>query len=542
MKARHILLYIMAAFAAQAAYAQQLVVATTGGTQNASDMKEKPYTLFGSGNGMTVTALTDETLPFIMAKDTRVSLFYKALTATHLDDSLRAYRDETYYCSPDSTENGRCYPTPTEYDNVFYPAERLYGYTGFVETDDVFAAQGINSLDDLRAYAKKVYDDMYPQDAAITDETDPRNSLNRFVAYHFLPEAMQYDQLTVNDDMLKNFDRTHWDVADWYETMMPHSLMKISYPSGSQVGRYVNRRGVQSRPDMYGVFVPGAKIQLPDDGGANHLAVNGVYHYIDSIIDYGRQTQEVVLNERIRIDATTLSPDFINSGARGHADVNGNPYGSYTYSANPSTNPNTCLGFKAGSAENFFFNDEQTHLHVRNRYLSFWSYQGDEVAVIGPYDFSVKLPPLPEGTYELRLGIVINFQSRGVVQFFFDDRTCGLPRDLRLSPTHGSVGWVADGTNAEVNLENDHMMRLGGWMKGPAAYIPSGAHSPNNAMRTLSTCVRMIITTFHSDGVTDHYLRMEQQLGNPNGGMAFDYIELVPVSVYDNPSYPEDIY
>jgi hypothetical protein len=257
---------------------------------------------------------------------------------------------------------------------------RYFGYTGFVEPNEVFAQHGIKTLDDLRNYAKQVYDEMYPEDAGVKDETDSRNSLNRFVAYHFLPERIEYDKLTADNILLRTFDRKHWDVAEWYETMMPYSIMKVSYPSGSSEGRYVNRRGVMDRPDRRGVFVAGAKIKSPSKADKELVAINGVYHYIDDIIDYGRNTQEVVLNERMRIDATTLSPDFMTSGARGHAvvgvgGVSSYPgqYGRQSSSPDPDMNPNHCIGFKRGAVTNFAVSPN-THLYVRNRYLSSWSY------------------------------------------------------------------------------------------------------------------------------------------------------------------------
>ena len=65
--------------------------------------------------------------------------------------------------------------------------------------------------------------------------------------------------------------------------------------------------------------------------------LNGVYHYIDDIISYDLFTQdELFRGERLRIDCSTLSPDFMNqtgyggSYARGHytlSDVEGGKYG-----------------------------------------------------------------------------------------------------------------------------------------------------------------------------------------------------------------------
>ena len=497
---------------------------------------------------------TTEMLPDLIKKDTTVSLFYEAYELTHLNDSMMNYIDENYHCSVDSFEKGHTFYTGVEYDNVFYMEKRTHGYTGFVETNDVFAQRNINTLDDLKAYAKTVYDDMYPEDKDITDPTDRRNSLNRFISYHFLDRTAIYNALTVDTKVLTaNFDRRHWDVADWYETMMPYSIMKISYPSGSQAGRYVNRRGIQNRKDSRGVFVAGAKILSPSESKIDQIAVNGVYHYITDIIDYGRNTQEVVLNERMRIDASTLSPDFMTSGARGHSvkGVGGcsefpGQYGASSTSSDPAVNINTCLGFKAGSCKNFVYSDVKTHLHVRNRYLNFWSYEGDEVCIQGMYDVIFKLPPVPEGDYEFRSQSCLDFPTRGIIQVYLDKNPCGIPLDIRIGGTNASIGWKSDtdlGDDEAINAY-DKAMHNRQWMKGPLSYgsTAQDGSGSRNPMRNTANQLRRIWAVFHSDGKTEHWVRVQQKLESTNGTFPFDYIELCPRSVYNNELYPEDKY
>ena len=496
---------------------------------------------------------SNEMLPDLLEKDSSITLFYQALKMTHMDDSMQLYIDDTYYCSPDSFEEGHTYYTGVEYDNVFYMEKRFFGYTGFIEKDEVYAAYGINNLDDLIQYAKQVYDEVYPECADITDPTDRRNSLNRFVSYHFLPFRCPYNMLTVDNKMLSaNFDRRHWDVADWYETMAPYSIMKISYPSGSQQGRYVNRRGIQNRKDSRGVFVPGAKISTPSEAEVNQTAVNGVYHYVNDIITYGKETQEVVLNERMRMDASTLSPDFITSGARGHSviGVGGCPdypgqYGAQSFSSDPKENINTCLGFKAGTAKNFQYTDA-THLHVRPRYMNFASYEGDEVTIQGMFDVTFKLPPVPEGNYEVRTQSCLNFPTRGIIQVYLDGEPCGIPVDVRIAGTNAKIGWRSDTDlgDDEAIMAYDKAMHNRGWMKGPASYGLTAANGDGgrSLMRDGSDQLRKVWGVFHSDGRTDHYVRVQQKLETTNGTFPFDYLELCPQSVYNNEYYPEDKY
>ena len=496
---------------------------------------------------------TTEMLPDLMKKDSTISLFYNAMKLCSLDTLMRDYKDENYHLSVDSIDEWFPQATAVEVDMVGYPEHRYYGYTGFIEQNDVYAAHGIHNLEDLKAYAKQVYDEVYPEDADVTDYKDRRNSLNRFVSYHFLPARIVYNMLTADNVLLKCFDRRHWDVADWYETMLPYSIMKLSFPSGSQAGRYVNRRGVQNRKDSRGEFVAGAKIKTPSESGRDLVAVNGVYHYIDDIIDYGFTTQNVVLNERMRIDASTLSPDFLTSGARGHGvvGVGGVPsqpgqYGKSSSSRDPNVNPNHCLGFKRGYVTNFDFT-QKTHMHVRNRYLNFWSYQGDELLISGMFDITFRIPPVPEGEYELRIQTCLGFSNRGILQVYLDGKPCGIPLDMRKQGDDPSIGYKSDTSlgDQEAIAAYDKAMHNRGWMKGPLSYGSIGEDGSGSPgwMRNTNNQLRRIWTTFHSDGKTDHYLRVQQKLDMGDmGTFAFDYMELCPRSVYNNEYYPEDKY
>lgn len=502
-------------------------------------------------------------LPELLGKDHSISLFNQALEATHLNDSLLAYIDMNYSVGKDSTDwtNDRlCIGSSLEYDNVAYMPIRYFKFTVFAETDEVLADKyGITSLDELKALARQLYDPMYPEDAGISDPTDRRNSLNRFVSYHMLPFQASYYQLTCVDGpgstLAGLFDRHMTDISDWYETMMPHSLMKFSFPMGEESGLYINRRGVMSHPDARGVKIRGAKVTTPEKMGDN-MAINGIYYYIDDILAYDQTTQNSIIGaERLRMDCTTLSPDFLTSGARGHyttSSIENGKYGRGGQGSMAITNCNTCLGFKGQFTKNFKFNDAQTHLHVRNRVLSFWSYEGDDVTISGYFDVTVKLPPVPEGDWELRLGSTFGVNSRGIVQYYFGTENnmtaCGMPQDMRPGGANPIVGWKSDNSLGDAfGISNlDVEFHKNGWMKGPANY-GSGASGETGggmgtAFRDIENTLRKVIVRFHSDGKSDYYLRMKQVLDVMNSNMDFDYIELCPECVYDNEYYNEDIY
>lgn len=488
-----------------------------------------------------------------LSNDENTSLYEQALIATHLTDSLERFIDESYSVGTDSidwTNDALVMPTATEYDNVAYMEHRYIKYTMFVCPDSVLRDKyGITDLDGLRAKAKELYDPMYPEDAGITDETDRRNSLNRFISYHILDRSASYYQLTAvdgaNSTLAINWDRTKWDIADWYETMMPYSIMKFSFPSGGQAGLYINRRGVQGHADARGVFVRGAKVTEPSKMGRINTCANGLYFYIDDIVAYDQQTQDVVLNERLRIDATTLSPDFMTSGARGHytrSSYEGGKYGIWD-DTKDHNNKNRCLGFKPGSAKNFEFNSN-THLHVRPRVLSFWSYQGDEVTVLGVFDLTVKLPPVPKGDYELRLFTCVDFKNRGIVQVYIDGVPQGIPFDMRPRG-EDLFGWKSDkdlGDEDAIAAFDKSIHNLG-WMKGPKSYYSANSENggaKGTCFRDAGNTIRKVLGHFTSDGKTEHYVRFQQKLESTVNALNFDFIELCPSTIYNNEYIAED--
>ena len=462
-----------------------------------------------------VLTSSNDLLPTVLEKNPTITLFCQAMKLTGLDVLTSKYIDPTYSCSHDSVELGIYYHTGNEWETGYFMKQRKFRYTAFVETNQVFADAGIDttSLQGLKAYAKSVYDATYPKDAGLYDQdwTNRKNPLNRFIAYHFLDRLGTYYGLTISGEVKRLMQvTTVMDATDTYETLCPHTVMQVSYPSD---GLYLNRKGVGAHFSVKGVKI------APSDS----LALNGVYHYIDNILTYSTETKDIVFNCRFRFDATTLSPDFMNGtpAARGRAGTA------------------TCTAFKDGAVKDWSFSDK-TFVSVRNRHTEFDSYQGDEVVLLGQYDFTFKLPPVPEGTYEIRLGYCAMW-TRGVIQTIFKRRSndgswikpfisCGIPLDLRVFANNPAIGWVADTGNKETDMANDKAMHNRGYMKGPDSIEKNGSPSFRNSSATF----RCILTTRYLSADEDNYLHIRQVLDNPKAEFAFDYIELCPKSVYDN--------
>ena len=447
--------------------------------------------------------------------DSTLTLFAQALRLTGMADSLTKYIDETYHCSEDSVYTGtmeRCTSGSAQYTRTFWVGKRYFKYTAFVEPDSVFHRNGINNMDDLKAYAKRIYDETYPEDAGQYDDNpkDRRNPLNRFISYHLLPRIGQYNSWVPSGTIRERcLDTKLIDAEEYYETMCPGTIMRFA---GVPKGLYINRRGVGNNGYERGIRIEGVKVLSPSESGStDQNALNGVYHYLDDILAYTTEVRDVVLNRRIRIDATVLSPDFMNCNGRGR-------YGE-----------DILTGFKRGYITDWTISKE-TFVGVHSDVDYWWSYQANAVCVSGVFDVSFKLPPVPSGTYEVRLGYTPG-DERGVVQVYLDNEPCGIPIDLRVGGGDPTIGAVADTEDEEENIANDKAMHNRGYMKSTDVWHPGGG---DDAMRALSP-LRRILATKYLDSNKTYHLRFRQVLDDPNRYWSFDYIELCPKSVYGSP-------
>ena len=443
-----------------------------------------------------------------------VSLFSSALSQTGMKDSLQSYIDPNYTVLDElAVTDGVYYHCGNEYEYAYYPKKRYLKYTAFVEPDSIYHLHHIYTLDDLKAYAKSIYDATYPDDAGLydNDPTNRKNPLNRFVSYHLLDRMGNYNEWNITGTLKSECNMGSLvDATDFFETMCPGTIMKISSPSE---GLFINRKGVGSSYTVRGV-----KVLAPSEVSFDQNALNGIVHYLDDILVYDVTTRDVVFNTRFRIDATTTSPDFMNSGARGKTSLGSSDHTS---------------GFWAGSLKNWKFNNS-TFVALRLRHPEWNSYEGDAVAIEGIFDISVKLPPVPDGTYQVRLSISA-MSTRGVVQVYLNNKPCGIPVDMRVVGTDPSIGWVAD-VNAGASASDkavDKAMRNRGYYKGPNSY---GRYTSTGLIlyRDESTALRIVLATTYLSSTQDNYLRFRQVLDDPKSEFPFDYLELCPKSIYDN--------
>lgn len=463
-------------------------------------------------------------LPEIMLDDENISIFNSALSLTGMSDSLYKYLDDSYTCGIDSINKGVPFHRAGAMYMSYYPQNRMQRYTALVETNGVFAKRGINNLSDLKDYAKEVYDEMYPEDAGKYDKewTNRKNPLNRFISYHLLPYYGAINDFTISESGIDYKSTCSMpnliDCTDWYTTLMPGTIMKMSAPAE---GLFINRKGVDKRFRVRGVkvYTPTEMKAVHDqellDAGRpaaplNQQALNGIYHYIDDVLTYNAETRDVVFNDRIRWNVVSLSTEFLNAGARGN------------------TNGKHLAAFKQIEGWDFHGHTPTLTFRERNTWNQTYS---DGVDLIGQFDISFKLPPVPANTYEIRFAYGAGV-DRGVVQIYFGEKDhmqpMGLPIDFRIFGGDPTIGFVDDVEDEEQNRAIDKAMHNRGYMKDMDSWNQGGSTN----LRSVSGKLRKILTTQALDPNKEYWLRIKLVLDNAEAELPINYFEFCPKSVY----------
>lgn len=476
-------------------------------------------------------ALSNAYLPQIIGEAGNLNIFSMLLYQTGWDTQLQQYRDEEYEKRTNLEEN--------------MPEHRYIGYTAFVETDSVFHEKwGIDlpqmsngtmtNAATIMQQIKEKCRQAYPN-AKDEDMKSGANAVNQFVAYHLLPERIAYNKLVIHYGELgysyKNATRLTIDCFEYYETMTKVHRRLLKLTEGRQTdGIRINRHCTYDEDDFSEITVPRPGIKIsPDNGGYDFNALNGFYYPIDDILVYDDDVPNVVLNERLRFDFSSILPELITNGYR-------------------RPNQNITLQIPHGYFENMTFTEKSNYRYLPGYGAGWPNFQGDEHNVMGMYDLTVKLPPVPlEGTYELRWAIPI-YPTRGMAQFYFGTdkenlTAIGLPVDLRLFADNPTIGWKADVDDQTVNREKDRAMRNHGYMMPPKHDGPTTGGVVNLSLRaqTQYQRIRKIVYTGNFKPDETYYVRCKSVLSNTSTQFVMDWLELVPKNVY-NGTNPEDIW
>lgn len=462
-----------------------------------------------------------ELLSAAIASDSTFVIFARALELTGMSDSLTLEKDLTYnwlnYASLVTTpkENGAWYYTPV-------PHERYYGYTALIESDATYNAHQIFTLNDLKNYAKSVYDEIFPEDASISDPTSRRNSLNRFVSYHLINKKL------TSSKFINDYDTDHMiktvDMQEYIEPMCPNTLIEV----------YKERTTKKSNLFNF-VDKDLSKVVSLVTSNMDNISGNGVYHEIDNILVYSKQVEDYLSSKRLRFEAASFFPELTNNNMRG-SQFKALSKGDYT-TVDQSVHwqlPRNYIDRITSS--------EQTVVGYLSGYPSFDDYMGDEIFLAASpgklYDFSITTLPVPAGTYEVRFGYQVN-GKRGVAQLYLDGKPCGVPLNLNNSGDNASIGYIlpsVSNLDDPFGFENDKMMRNRGYMKAPETFLPVQKNwYPAVDARHDRTTLRRIMGTYTFTKSSNHIMTVK---GLSAGEFMFDYLEFVPVSVIES----EDIY
>lgn len=481
------------------------------------------------------------------------TLFMEALRRTGLNNSILPERDD----SPEMLERLAQYAANYTGDGQKVPSARRFGFTVFVEKDEIYAqiydpqnqVKPIYTgdleadLQSLANYAKEIYDEVYPEDAGLYDNdyTHPRNPLHRFIAYHILPRNVGYSDLVL--------PTSDWSVPEggdheeYYETMAG-PLLRLQ-----MVSRYGNEIYLD-RCERDNNLMGGVRVLR----SGNASTVNGNYQFIDRVLAYTTGVKNMFLTERIRIDTGSLLAELTNNNVRNDADVE--MLGWY---------------FPTGYFESVSYDDQCECFYnrwpiQRSDATDGWSHEDlmafklDNMNFGGEYDVWFRIPEVPAGTYEIRIGYVANgYMAISQIYFGYDTENMeptGIPLDLSMGGGAPKVGMIADGALFDDRIydismntqglptitENDKAMRNQGYMKGPDAM-----YRVNIDRVTKGTCctddwwyLRHIVTTKDLRG-EPFYLRFRNVDERTGRMLNIDFIELCPRSVY-NGAVLEDRY
>ena len=537
---------------------------------------------------------SDQPTSSLLASQPGFTMFSEALTATGFDDYL-----ETYELDPDYDGLGK-YGPPFKTQNKQeppYPEAYNQGFTLLVETDELLAdpnnnAMGISiqSIEDLEWFAAHFYGENFNKNAREWDYKGqykhPKNPVYRFVAYHIIDRKLLYKsgkgpggfvmegyQTISNGEVDKGkFDSeenmpTSFDRYDYFETALPYTSVKITRPFANNTTEYTSVSGetgylrdelvvnyaqeMGTRCVRTNLMEKHINIVIEDESTTRTRpeledfqpqAVNGMIYTIDKILVYDEaEMAGNIFDERMRWDVFSLFPELTNNDVRWIPE-------DATY---------TLVYIPEDYCERLRHNNTDTHVYYLRPHNAMYdggyaNFQGDEMLVTGKYDFQYRIPYVPQGSYEVRFGFSAS-DARGVAQFYFGEegklQICGIPLDMRNSESNlAFMGWFDDSENEEENRKDDKAMRNRGFMKAPAS-IHLGSYEaskPAKSMRYAKLAFRRIIGTYDLEYGKSYWLRFKDvtEGGTEEKPNEFnqDYLEIVPVSILNNPAKPEDIY
>ncbi len=497
----------------------------------------------------------NDMLPDFVANNPRYSIFGQALLATGWRDSMMVLEDASYEAPLSTTLPNGDEVSTSSTGYYQWPTTKKYLYTCFAESDSIMELrEGIKDLDDLRAYARRVY----PEGADIEDETDPRNSLHKFVGYHLYDVQRPKNKLVINKYYVAMHDWFTWydhicdeeyRVEQYYVSMQPNMLLYVQNANTVDKDNS-SAKGVPVLNCPYTPYNPlytSAMTMQDSYGGkpiirilndeADQYCQNGVLHGLNNMLVYSDEVKADVFHRRIRMDVRTFLSEGVNNSVIYDGDKGYNWY---------------ITGFPDGYFKNVRFTSNNTTYLMYEGCTPHDYLHGDHFWLSGNFDFTIKVGPIPKGSYEVRLSFATNTTKGAVVQAYLDGMPCGIPIDSRMAAYSGDTGWIQDwlaiqesgssrfagmGESEEdpYGLENDKNLRNHGYMKAPNCYVGTNYHNlaygDNLTARNVDTRLRKILNIMNWTEDGTHELRLVAMRA---GDFDVDFIEFMPTDLLEN--------
>ena len=483
-------------------------------------------------------------VPTLMNDYGYFSIFFEALNKTGYAEVLEKSDDKTY------TEGDKIVLGIRDTQQAPYPATRRYGFTVFLETNAILKKAGVTDFASLEKKCKEWYPDgmlawRFNEEKKDWDPikvshhdtvsyTSPCHPVNQFIGYHILDRKVGYENLVCynikangngfefysEDDFPNDVDRTEYYVT------MNNRILKVTMPrgenSGSDFGKIFLNYAEQGKGQNILVYSPN-KFKGEDKlhEAYNPEALNGALNVIDEVLLYKEDLmRDYVLKCIMRFDVSAICSELTNNRIRwksqSQLNSDGDVYIPHNY----------CDRVKVYT--------DDTRLFYLAPHTAWHNYQGDEMMALGFFDFAYCLPPLPDGTYEIRMGYSASGE-RHVVQVYLDNEVTGLPIDLRLTGESPMVNWKHDTDDLEDDEEriaaNDKDMKNRGYLKGPTTFYDNEKGLEHLA-RYSKLCLRAVIATKYLTGNSSHWLRFKNVNDGDDGKAQFmhDYFEIVPIT------------
>lgn len=493
----------------------------------------------------------NDLLPDFVANNPRYRIFGEALMATGWRDSMLLIDDPTYEMPSGDLPHNSVGQTTTYFGS--WPKQKRFMYMCFAESDSIMKLrEGIQSLDDLREYAARIY----PEGAGVADETSPENSLHKFIGYHLYDVQLAKNKLVLSRGAVSSYDWFAWRdyicdenyrVEQFLIPMQPAMLLNVQNantvdfdqtssktvpvlncpysPFGERYSAMANSESLDGWP----------VIRIINDE-ADQYCQNGVLHGLNNMLVFSDKVKANVFHRRIRTDFRT----YMSEAANNDILYNGDRSYNWFYSAFPdgfckrinfTSNSNTTLHYEGRTPHDYLMGDR-------------WELQGN-------FDITITVGPLPRGSYEVRLGYTTGSDG-AVVQAYMDGQPCGIPIDTRISAYNGQTGWIQDwqaiqesgssrfaglGESEEdpYGLENDKNLRNHGFMKAPNSFVGWNYHDlgygDNLTARNVDTRLRRILGIFNWTTDGTHQFRL---VAMKTGKYQLDYIEFMPTDMLDD--------